>query len=132
MSFYSDLQETVTELFTEYGVVTTLRPYYASPGGYNPSTQSSNPPGIDGAYDENRVGILADAPGSRLAQQFGNTYGLATQISRMGKWVYIDGPGTIPKVGDHLIVETVDYAIIDVQMIGPGGIPLMYLIVLES
>ena len=132
MSFYSNLQQLVLKLFTKYGVSITLRQYSAGAGDYDPNTQRATPAGTTGTYDHARKAIIQDAPGSRLAQQFGQTNNLGTSIQRSGKWIYIDAIGVVPKLQAHVIVSGVESSIVDVQTIGPGGVALMYLLVLES
>lgn len=135
MSFYSEISDLVLEMLTEFGTSVTLRRYSQGGGNYNPDTTISVPLGITGTYDETRKALLADQPGSQISIHFGQTLQNGSLVQSSDKWVYMDASGSAPTLQDHVILGSsdlpIDYSIINVQVTSPGGVPVLYLLVLR-
>lgn len=128
MSFYSDLAATVTRLLTKYGQSVTLRRYSVGGGSYDPATGVTSVT----TSDEIRIGVILDAPGNRLERIYGQKAQGNTLIQELERWLYIEPNGSVPRLQDHVVVQGTEYVIVDVQTIGPGGIPVAYLLVLRT
>lgn len=126
MGFYDRLAATSLRLLTKFGQVAILRS--KSTGGYKPGTSAS---AVVGEVDENRKVLPTDQPGSRIAEQYGKTLNANSLIQNGDKWCYMDGAGREPNLQDHLILDGIDYNIIDVQKTKPGPVALLYLLVLR-
>lgn len=127
---YNRLASTSLKLLTKYGQPAILR--VKSTGGYVPGNSGATPIGDTGLYDEPRVILATDQPGNRMAQQFGQSLQNGTMLQRSDKWVYVDANGRRPLLEDLLIFNGTTYNIIDSQEINPGGVPLLYLVVLRT
>lgn len=127
---YNKLAATTLRLLTNYGQSAILRPM--SLGVYDSNTGTVTQDGSTGAYDETRKVLPTDQPGQRIAQQFGQTLQNGTMLQRSDKWVYVDASGRKPNLQDLMILGGVSYNIIDVQETNPGGIALLYLVVLRT
>jgi hypothetical protein len=133
MALYDRTAATVLRLLTKYGQSVTLRKYSQVSGGdYDPNTGGASPVGADGSYDESRKAIAMDQPGSQIAARFGTKYDKNTLIQSGEKWVYMDANGSAPALQDHVLLGGTEYSIMDVQVTGPGGIPVLYLLVLKN
>lgn len=132
MTFYSDLAETSLELLTEFGQDVILRKIVSSPGGYNPATGVLTPDGITGSHDTIRKALPTDPPGNRIGAGYGQTKEVGTLIQDNDKWMYMDANGPAPVLSDHIILGDTEYIIIDAQVTSPGGIPIIYLLVLRA
>lgn len=132
MSFYSKLNATSTRLITKFGLTVVLRPYSEGGGDYDPNTSTGTPEGTTGAYAENRKAILADQPGSQISIHFGQNLQNGTLAQKSDKWIYMDANGVVPKLHDHVVISGVEYSIVNVQVTNPGGIDLLYLLVLRK
>lgn len=119
-------------MLTKYGQSVTLRPYSAGGGDYNPSTGAAAPSGPEGALDETRKALTADQPGSQIQRHFGQTNQTDTLIQTGEKWVYLDANGRAPCLQDHVLINSIDYVVIGVQVTDPGGVPLFYLLILRT
>ncbi len=109
-----------------------MRRYSQGGGDYDPNTSTGAPVGTSGTYDETRKALIADQPGSQISIHFGQTLQNGTLIQRGDKWLYLSAAdGSMPTLQDHVIIGTLDYSIVDVQVTNPGGIDLLYLIVLR-
>lgn len=130
MTFYSDLAETSLEMLTEFGASVTLRAFSVGGSDYDPNTGLAS--ASSGYTDSTRKGLLLDQPGSQIQRKFGETMGSNSLIQNAEKWVYLDASGNAPRLQDHLIVQGLEYTIVDVQVTAPSGVPLLYLLVLKS
>ena len=131
MSFYARSVATTLRLLTKYGQQVTLRQFTSGGGGYDPLTGTAAT--VSAAYvDTIRQALATDAPGKRVGPQYGQTVEYNTLIQDSDKWIYMDASGTAPRLQDHLIVQGVEYVVIDVQVISPGAVPVLYLLVLRA
>jgi hypothetical protein len=129
---YNKLAATVLRLLTKYGQVVVLKKIAVSgAGSYDPATGGASVPGIDGENTQNRKGLPTDQPGNRIGPQYGQNMQTGDLIINKNKWIYIDANGLAPTTEDRLVVEGIEYNIIDVQKIQPGNVPLLYLLVLK-
>lgn len=125
---YNRIAKNVLKALTKYGQSVTLRQYSVGGSDYDPATQSASLPA---PVDTIRKGLVTDQPGTRIGPQYGTNQKPGTLIQDGEKWLYIDAIGPSPKVQDQMIVNGVMFTIADVQVTGPGGIPLFYLVVLR-
>jgi hypothetical protein len=132
MSFYTRTAATSLRMLTKYGQSFTFRPYSQGGGDYNPSTGVGAPSGIAGQNDSTRMGLATDAPGKRIGPEYGNTLENGTLIQDSDKWLYIDANGAKPSLQDHIIWNSTEYSIIDVQEVSPAGTAVLYLVVLRA
>lgn len=121
-------------MLTKYGVSVTLRSYSAGTGSneYDPNTGTGTPLGLTGTYDTTRKALITDQPGSQIQRKFGQSLEKDTLIETGEKWLYLDANGIAPDLQDHIIINNIDYSIVDVQVTGPGNIPVLYLLVLKT
>jgi hypothetical protein len=131
-AFYDDMAKVALDLLTEFGQTVTLRQVATGGGDYNPLTGQTTGVGLDGAFDSYRKGLPTDPPGNRIGSQYGQTLEKGNLIQDNDKWVYIDANGPAPRLQDHVIVQGIEYVTIDVQMVSPGGTPIIYLVVLRA
>jgi hypothetical protein len=131
--FYGPLAETAFRLLTEYGRSVTLRKFTPGGGGkYDPSTARAVSNSQTAKLDKTRQAIVVDAPANRIGSQYGSSVKEGTLIQEFNKWCYMDANGAAPTNQDHIIVGSKTYKIFNVQEYAPGGIPLMYLVVLRA
>lgn len=123
---YNRIAKRVLQSLTKYGQSITLRQYSVGGSDYDAATQSTSLPI---PVDSIRKGLITDQPGTRIGPQYGSNQKANTLIQEGEKWLYVDAIGPAPRVQDHIIVSGVQYCIVDVQVTGPGGIPLFYLVV---
>ena len=131
MAFYNRLQMTAVRLLEKYGQPVVLRQLGVGGGTYDPAT-GRNDVAPGGYVETTRRAITTDAPGKRVGPSYGQTNIAATLIQDADKWVYMDGLGVAPRLQDRLVVGGLEYVIIDVQVTNPGGLALMYLLVLRT
>ena len=129
MSIYTKLADRVYKLLGKRGRVVTLRKYSASGGDYNPLTGKAATLTF---VDSLRRVIVEDQPGSQIAARFGLTMEANTLISNKNKWIYMDGKGPQPLMQDHVLFDNIDYVVKSSQACSPAGIPVFFLVVLES
>lgn len=127
---YARIAKNVLKSLTKFGQNITLRQYSVGGSDYDPATQGTTT-AMDTYTDTIRKGLVTDQPGTRIGPQYGTNMKTNTLIQDGEKWLYVDAIGVAPKVQDHMLVNGVEYAIADVQVTGPGGIPLFYLVVLR-
>lgn len=132
MTFYSKLTATTLRLLKKFGQPLVLRPYSIGGGDYDPVTGVATPDGMTGQYDETRQCLPTDQPGSQIAQRFGQTLQDGSLVQSADKWVYMDGVGRAPTLQDRILLQGVEYAIINVQVTDPGGVAVLYLMVLRA
>lgn len=132
MSLYPHLAATSLRLLKKYGQPVVLRRYSQGGSDYNPSTGRAAPKGANGSNDMTRFAVPTDAPGKRVGQQYGATIEANSLIQDTDRWMYMDANGPKPTQQDHIIYQQTNFSIIDVQEINPGGIPLLYLIVIRA
>lgn len=125
---YNRIAKNVTRSLTKYGQSVTLRQYSVGGGNYDPASQSATLPT---PIDSIRKGLVTDQPGTRIGPQYGTNQKANSLIQDGEKWLYVDAMGPAPRMQDQMIVNGVMYTIADVQVTGPGGIPLFYLVVLR-
>ena len=126
MALYSKLAITALRLLTKYGAEVTLRQSSVGGADYDPGTGAATP---EADVDTTRKALLLDQPGSQISQRFGNNNQANSLIQQGEKWLYMDANGVAPELQDKIIINSVKYTIIDSQEMGPGGIPLLYMIV---
>ncbi len=129
MALYDRLALTAKRLFDKFGRTVYLRQRTAA-SDYDTSNGSAN--ATDEAVDDPRKGLVLDQPGSQISQRFGNNHQANTLVQQSEKWIYLDALGVRPCLQDKLIVDDIEYAIIDVQEIGPGGIAVLYMLVIRA
>lgn len=127
---YNRIARNVLRQLTKYGQNVTLRQYSVGGGDYDTITQTTSS-AVDNYVDSTRKGLVTDQPGTRIGPQYGTNVKTNTLIQDGEKWLYIDPNGPAPRPQDHMIVNGVQYAVADVQVTAPGGIPLLYLVVLR-
>lgn len=130
--FYDRLYTSALRLLTTYGQPVTLRKFSVGGGGYDPNSGTAAASAFANPIDSIRYGITTDAPGKRVGPQYGVTLEAGSLIQDTDKWVYMDANGPAPALQDHLIVDGLEYVIIDVQLTKPGTKALMYLLVLRA
>lgn len=128
MGLYSKLATTALNLLTKYGQTVTLRRYQAGGGTYDPSTGVTT----TGTLNESRKAVVNDPPGNRIGPSYGRQLQNGTLVQDDDKWMYMDASGPAPRPQDHVIVQGFEFTIIDVQMIGPGGVPVVYLLAVRT
>lgn len=131
MGFYDDMSQTVIAMLATYGQTVYLRRQPVSGGGYDPSTGGMRSGAVP-LPDEPRKGLKTDAPNNRIASMYGQTLQDGTLIQASDTWLYLDADGFAPRLQDHLVVGAREYRVIDVQETSPGGIPVLYLLVLRA
>ena len=129
MTYYSNIAKRANKAIRKRGRPVTLRQYSASGGDYNPNTGTAT---LAAFVDSTRYAIEADQPGSQIAARFGLTLEAGTLMQNKNKWLYLDVTGPQPQLQDHIIFDGVEYAIVSSQATNPGGVGLLYLLVLES
>jgi hypothetical protein len=128
---YNKLAGRVLTLLNKYGQPATLRPVGVN-ADYDPSNGSIDPSVDAATNDEIRNVLPTDQPGNRVAQRFGQTLQNGTLIQNTDKWMYMDASGTLPKLQDHIFLAGINFSIIDVQVVSPGVVPLLYLLVCRA
>ena len=108
-----------------------LRQFSEGNADYDPDTGKAILEG-GSSTDAERKGLVLDQPGTQISQRFGNNMQANSLVQQKEKWLYLDALGPKPAMQDTLIVDQVEFAIIDVQEMGPGGVPLLYMIVVRS
>ena len=131
MAFYPNLLKTSTRLLGKFGQTVTLKQYTVGGGDYNVATGKANPT-TSIATSTIRKAIISDAPGKRIGPQYGVTREKNSLIQDTDKWIYLDANGAAPRLQDHIILDDIEFTIIDVQTSKPGGLALMYLLVLRA
>lgn len=132
MALYDKLAATAFRLLNRYGTKMILRQLSSSSADYDPSTGIGSPSGIDGSTDADRKGLVLDQPGSQISQRFGTNNQGNTLIQQGEKWLYLDAKGSEPAIEDKIIIKDIEYTIIDVQEIGPGGVAILYMLVVRK
>lgn len=125
---YNRLADRVLKQLTKYGRNVTLRQYFIG-GDYDPATQKAS--SVASTVDSIRKALVTDQPSKRIGPQYGVNLKAGSLIQDGEKWVYLDAKGSPPKIQDHMIIGEVEYAIVDVQSISPGEVPVVYLVVLR-
>lgn len=128
MGLYPKLAATALNLLSKFGQVVILRRYPVGGGTYDPVTGVTTANTID----ESRKAIVTDPPGSRLGPTYGRQLQNGTLVQDADRWMYMDANGMEPRPQDHMVVQGFEYTIIDVQMIGPGGVPVVYLVAIRT
>jgi hypothetical protein len=128
MALYSKLATTALRLLTKYGAEVTLRQSSVGSGDYDPPTGAVT---READVDTTRKALLLDQPGSQISQRFGNNNQANSLVQQGEKWLYIDANGVAPALQDKIIISHVKYTIVDVQEMGPGGIAVLYMIVVR-
>jgi hypothetical protein len=129
-ALYTRLNATVIRMLKSYGQEVTLRRYSQGAGDYNPATGSAS--GGVSYTDTTRNALTADQPGSQIARHFGQTLQKGSQIANKEKWLYLDASGAAPTLMDHVLLDGVNYSIVNVQVTAPGGVALFYMLVLQA
>lgn len=132
MGFYDKIAATTARMIQQYGMSVTLRHMSEGAPDYNPSAGGVVPTGTDGTYDEQRFLLKLDQPGSQIAQRFGQNRMDETLIERNVKWAYMDASGPPPNLQDKIIMEGIEFSLIDIQVCGPQGIPVYYQLVMRT
>lgn len=133
MTIYSKLAATGLRLLKKYGRPVTLKVF--SPGGgnrYDPSTGKAVSNSQTATKDVTRNAVVVDAPANRIGPQYGENLKTNTLIQDHNKWLYMDVGDFAPTVKDFVLLDGVQYKIYDVQSIAPGGVPVLYLLVLRA
>lgn len=125
---YNRIAKNVSKALTKNGQSVILRQYSVGGGDYDPATQTTSPT-MDSYIDFVRKALTTDQPGTRIGPQYGTNMQKGTLIQDSEKWMYLDAAGPAPRMQDHMIIQNIEYSIVDVQVADPGGIPLYYLIV---
>lgn len=125
---YNRLADRVLLKLTKYGRKVTLRQVFVG-GDYDPATQTAS--SVASVVDTVRTALVTDQPSKRIGPQYGVNLKAGTLIQDGEKWVYLDAKGAPPKIQDRMVIGEVEYAIVDVQSISPGEIPVVYLVVLR-
>lgn len=127
MDFYGRAAQTTLRMIKKYGMPVTLR--RQSVGTYDPSTLGATVQ----TNDSTRYLLKLDQPGSQIAQRFGNNYEKETLRERNEKWAYMEATnGPAPQLQDHIIMEGVEFVLVDVQAVGPSGVPVIYQLVMRA
>jgi hypothetical protein len=127
MDFYNRLLDTAYKLLSKRGRTVVLR--IVTVGAYNPATGKSTE---SGSVDSNRKGLIVDAPANRVGVQYGENIQPGTTVKTNTKWVYLDAKGTAPTMQDRIVIDNIEFSIIDVQTYKPATVALMYLVVLKA
>jgi len=131
MSFYSDFNDIAYSMLSDFGQNATLiRKSKATGANYDPTTGGI----VDSSQlTETRKIVPLDSPTSKRVQ---NSYGTTTENGVLEqttqKWVYMDAKGSVPRLQDYVIIQGIKYTIFDFQVINPGGIDIIYLVVLTK
>lgn len=128
MALYDKMATTAARLLAKYGRTVQLRQQSTGSGDYDPATGTSTPEVLT---TTDRKALALDQPGSQISQRFGNNNQANTLINQGEKWLYMDAKGVAPAMQDAVIIDAIEYRIIDVQVMGPGGVPVLYLIVVR-
>ena len=129
MLFRSEMAATSLQMLTEFGMDVTLRRYNVGSSIYDPTTGIATPVAVT---DTTRKALITEQPGQRIGPQYGATLQKGSLVQEADKWIYMDANGPAPALQDHVIFNDIDYNIVDVQETAPGGIPLLYLLVLRT
>lgn len=132
MNIYNRAIATTLRMLTKYGRTVTLRPYSVASSDYNPSTGQGAPAGEDGSFDTIRRALETDQPGTQISQRFGDTLQNGTLVQSNDKWLYMDAVGAEPHLQDHILMDNINYMIINVQTTKPSGLAVFYLLVLRA
>lgn len=129
MALYDKLASTALRLLTKYGRSVTLRQLAVGEGGYDSATGEVTMPD---SVDTTRNALVLDQPGTQISQRFGNNNQLNSLVQQGEKWLYMDANGVAPALQDKVIIDEVEYTIQDVQETGPGGIPVLYMLMIRK
>lgn len=126
------MAKTVIEMLKEFGQDIILRQVAIGGVSYDPNTGAAAAAGGLGEYDAVRRGLPTDQPGNRIGPEYGQTLQGGTLVQDSDKWMYLDASGSKPTLSDLIIYQNVVYSLISVQETNPGGIPLLYLVVMRA
>lgn len=126
MDFYARSAATALRMLKKYGMPVTLR--RTSVGNYDTSTLGATVQ----TNDSIRNILKLDQPGSQIAQRFGSNYENDTLRERNEKWAYMDANGPAPQLQDRVIIEGIEFVILDVQAVGPSGVNVIYQLVMRA
>lgn len=129
---YNRMAQTTKRLIRENGMQVLLRRQGQGSADYDPSTGGTDAVGADGSFEQPRYLLKLDQPGSQIAQRFGVNRMAETLIDRNEKWAYMDADGDAPKLNDKVIMEGIEFTLLDVQVCGPSGIPVFYQLVMRA
>lgn len=132
MALYDRLTATALRLLTAYGREVTLRQLSVGSADYNPATGESTPAGNDGTTDTTRFAVVLDQPGTQISQRFGNNKQANSLVQQSEKWLYMDANGVAPALQDKLIIDAIEYTIEDVQVTAPGGVVILYMLMVRA
>lgn len=126
MDFYGRSVATTLRMIKKYGMPVTLR--RQAVGSYNTSTLGAT---IQ-TDDSIRYLLKLDQPGKQIAARFGNNYEKNTMRERNEKWAYMEASGPAPQLQDKIIMEGIEFTIIDLQGVGPSGVDVIYQLVMRA
>jgi hypothetical protein len=127
---YAKTARSVQKTLARYGQSVTLRRYSVGGGDYRPGNQVANLAG-GAPVDSIRKALVTEQPGTRIGPQYGVNLKEGTLIQNAEKWLYMDAIGIEPRPNDKVIINGVEFMVVDVQGTAPGGTVLFYLIVLR-
>ena len=126
MDFYGRAAATTLRMIKQYGMLVTLR--RQSVGLYDTATLGAT---VE-SNDTQRYMLKLDQPGSQIAQRFGANFEKETLRERNEKWGIMDANGPAPQLQDRIIMEGIEYVLLDVQVLGPNGTPVFYQLVMRA
>lgn len=119
-AFYTGLRETADDLLTDYGQTMTLTSVVA-PSDYNPADGDAT----NTETDYPVTGALIDI----ASEQVDGTTIFATDQRIL---LSAEGLSVTPKADDNIVVSSASYKIIRVKPINPGGIAVVYDIIVRK
>jgi hypothetical protein len=126
---YDKVAGNVARALTKYGRPVTLRQYPTGGGSYDVALGKVV---LGQPVDTTRQALTADQPGTQIQQRFGQNRNAGSLVGQGEKWIYLDAQGPKPRLQDRISFDNTEYAIIDVQELKPGLVPLFYLVVLRA
>lgn len=126
---YNRLAQRVVVQIAKYGRDITLRQYPMGSSSYDPTNLTVGSDATTPA-EYTLKGLVTDQPGKRIGPQYGTNMKKGSLIEDGQKWIYINGTGPKPRPNDKVILGNIEYTIDDVQETAPGGVVLLYLLVL--
>lgn len=118
---YSRSVDTATRLIIKYGQEMILVSKIDGP--YDPATGESEITSID----INIIGVIFELSGRLIGQSLQNN-----TLSKSNDKQSFISVGTVPKLLDDIIFGNISYTIINIKELNPGGVVIMYDLVLRN
>ena len=116
VSFYSDLQETAEALIAEFGQTVTLRS----------KSVSRVDPVTGGTSETVTEYAVSGAVFDKDLISSGKSYEDGTTLEKDDRICLISTTAAVPALGDELVIGSVTFSIVNVKIINPAGVDVLY------